>query len=178
MDFSETIVVYDIKVGRFSQLTEYMNLYEYQRSRSFIDLHPRSLRFNISNFFCSETARPIESNVHNRASMGYREWKLFEMIQVTWPCPYMVKNFFFGTKRPMTLKLGIQHRVFEYYQCFHMIIIDWPWPFLWQGQICFRVLLHRWKLIQHWVLMYYQVCSNSAYHQYSGEQYRTYWSSR
>ena len=43
MDFSETIVVYDIKVGRFSQLNEYMNLYEYQRSKSFIDLRPRSL---------------------------------------------------------------------------------------------------------------------------------------
>ena len=47
MDFSETIVVYDIKVGRFSQLNKYMNLYEYKRSRSFIDLCPRSLRFNI-----------------------------------------------------------------------------------------------------------------------------------
>ena len=30
MDFSETIVVCDVKVGRFSQLNEYMNLYEYQ----------------------------------------------------------------------------------------------------------------------------------------------------
>ena len=30
MDFSETIVVYDINVGRCSQLNEYMNLYEYQ----------------------------------------------------------------------------------------------------------------------------------------------------
>ena len=38
MDFSETIVVYDIKVGRIIQLSEYTNLYEYQRSRSFIDL--------------------------------------------------------------------------------------------------------------------------------------------
>ena len=47
MDFSEAVVVYDIKVGRFSQLNEYMNLYEYQRSVSFIDLHPRSLRFHI-----------------------------------------------------------------------------------------------------------------------------------
>ena len=47
MDFSETIVVYDIKVGRFSQLNQYINRYEYQRSRSFIDLRPRSLRFNI-----------------------------------------------------------------------------------------------------------------------------------
>ena len=26
-------------------------------------------------------------------------------------------------KRPMTLKLGIQHRVLEYYQCFHMITL-------------------------------------------------------
>ena len=38
MDFSEIIVVYDIKVGRCSQLNEYMMLYEYQRSRSFIDV--------------------------------------------------------------------------------------------------------------------------------------------
>ena len=29
MDFSEIIVVSDVKVGRFSQLNEYMNLYEY-----------------------------------------------------------------------------------------------------------------------------------------------------
>ena len=64
MNFSETVVVCDIKVGRFSQLNEYMNLYEYQRSRSFIDLRPKSLRFNISNFFCSETARPIEAKFH------------------------------------------------------------------------------------------------------------------
>ena len=42
MDFSETIVVYDVKVGRCSKLNPYMNLYEYQRSRSFVDLHPRS----------------------------------------------------------------------------------------------------------------------------------------
>ena len=40
MDVSEIIVVYDIKVGRCSQLNEYMKLYEYQRSRSFTDLGP------------------------------------------------------------------------------------------------------------------------------------------
>ena len=49
MNFSETIVVYDIKVGRFSPLNEYMKHYECQTSRSFIELHPRSLRFNIFN---------------------------------------------------------------------------------------------------------------------------------
>ena len=42
MDFSESIVVYDVKVGRCSKLNKYMNLYEYQRSRLSIDLGPRS----------------------------------------------------------------------------------------------------------------------------------------
>ena len=42
-----------------------MNLYEYQRSRSFIDLGPRSLRFTtFSNFFSLRTARPIEAKFH------------------------------------------------------------------------------------------------------------------
>ena len=50
MDFSETIVVYDIKVGRFSQLNVYMNRCEYQWSKSFTDLHPKSLRFKNFKF--------------------------------------------------------------------------------------------------------------------------------
>ena len=48
--FSETIVVHDIKVGRCSQLNEYMKLYEYQRSRSFNDLgqnHSDSVFLNL-----------------------------------------------------------------------------------------------------------------------------------
>ena len=53
IDFSETIVV---KVGRRSKLNEYANLYEYQKSRSFIDLCPSSLRFNIFKLFSLETA--------------------------------------------------------------------------------------------------------------------------
>ena len=64
MDFSETIVVYDVKVGRCSLLNEYMNLYENQRSRSFIDLHPRSLRFTFLNFFSLEISKPIEAKFH------------------------------------------------------------------------------------------------------------------
>ena len=62
MDFSETLVVYDVKIGRCSQLNEYMNLYEYQRSRSFIDMGPMSL--TVSSFFSLETARLIEARFH------------------------------------------------------------------------------------------------------------------
>ena len=41
-----------------------MKFYEYQRSRSFIDLGPRSLRFNIFKRLFLETARPIEARFH------------------------------------------------------------------------------------------------------------------
>ena len=62
MDFSKTIVVYDIRVGRCSQLNKYMNLYKYQRSRSFfVQGHSDS---TFSNFFSLETARPIEAKFH------------------------------------------------------------------------------------------------------------------
>ena len=64
MDFSETIVVYDIKVGRCSQLNEYMKLYEYQRSRSFIDLGPNHSSLIFLNFFSSITTCPIEAKFY------------------------------------------------------------------------------------------------------------------
>ena len=41
-----------------------MNLYEYQRSRSFTDLGPRSLRINIFKLLFLETARPIGAKFH------------------------------------------------------------------------------------------------------------------
>ena len=64
MDFSETIVVYDIKAGRSSQLNEYMKLYEYQRSRSLTDLGPNLSDLIFLNFFSSITTRPIEAKCH------------------------------------------------------------------------------------------------------------------
>ena len=56
---------------------------------------------------------------------------------------------------------------------FQMMTLGWLWPFLWQGQICFLMLLYEWQLVQHWEFMYFQVWSNSACPQHSGEQYRT-----
>ena len=70
MDFSEINVVYDIKAGKSSQINKNMNLYEYQKSRSFIDLGTRSHRF----FFSLETARLIEAKFHVEPSWD-REWK-------------------------------------------------------------------------------------------------------
>ena len=69
MDFSETIVVYDIKVGRCSQLGEYVKFYEYQRSRSFTDLRPDHSDSIFLNYFSSITA---DFNVFQHSGERYR----------------------------------------------------------------------------------------------------------
>ena len=47
LDYSEKIEVYYIKVGMYSKLNEYIEIYMYQRSRSFFDICPRSLRMKL-----------------------------------------------------------------------------------------------------------------------------------
>ena len=75
VDFAETIVVYDVKVVRCSNLNEYLKLYEYQRSRSLIDLGP-----NLSDIFkLVFLSRPIEAKFHvDLRGMGER--KLIQMV--------------------------------------------------------------------------------------------------
>ena len=51
----------------------------------------------------------------------------------------------------------------------------WPWVDLdhfYEGSNLFLMLLYGWQLIEHWVLLHFQVCSNSACPQHSGERYR------
>ena len=40
--FLETIAACDLNIGRYNQLDELIKVYEYSRSRSFLDLGPRS----------------------------------------------------------------------------------------------------------------------------------------
>ena len=72
MDFSETIVVYDIKVGICCKLNEYMNLYEYQRSRQLIDLGSRSVSFSIFNLLILRNRYADLSHISDGASMGWK----------------------------------------------------------------------------------------------------------
>ena len=48
---------------RSMMVSQYMNTYEHQRSRSLFDLCPVSLRFILSNI-CCKAARPIEAKFH------------------------------------------------------------------------------------------------------------------
>ena len=107
-------------------------------------------------------------------------WKFVQMFRVTWPRwlpgSYMVKiwkkkssseprsrwswNLVYSFGYSSTIKF------------LQMKTLGWPCPFLWHGQICFMMLLHGWKLIQH-IVIYFEGYSNSAYPMHSGERYRT-----
>ena len=99
------------------------------------------------------------SQISYGASVGCWEWKCVQMFQVRLA----------GKKSPSSeprgwwpWKLGIQHQVLRYFQIYS---VDDPWLTLtiFMSQICFLMLLHGWKLIQHnyrLIVMYFQACSN------------------
>ena len=59
VDFSEIIAASDLKVGGSRHLIKFMKECEYWRSRSLIDLGPRSCTYKNSNWIFSETTVPI-----------------------------------------------------------------------------------------------------------------------
>ena len=59
VDFLETIEACDLKVGRYRQLNDFMKVCEYWRSRSFLDLRPRSCTYKNSNLIFSEITEPF-----------------------------------------------------------------------------------------------------------------------
>ena len=113
--FPETIVVFDIKVGRCSQLNMYMNLYEYQWSRSFSDLGPNLSDSIFLNFVFSITTGPIEAKFRETPPRdGETKYCSNGLSHITKMAAMSIygknlKNFFSGTGRPMTLKVAVQH---------------------------------------------------------------------
>ena len=120
MDFSETVVVCDVKVGRWVHENIWIS-----KVKVIHWLCPRSLRFTFSNFFSLENAWPIEARFHVEppwdggmkvCSNGPGPGHMTNMATM----PIYGKNlkiiFFSGTKQLMTSKAGMQHRVLEYYQ--------------------------------------------------------------
>ena len=100
-----------------------MNLYEYQRSGSFIDLHPRSLCFTFSNFFSLETFRPIEAKFHVEPpwdrGMKVCSNGLCHMTNMAVMPIYgknLKKSSSLESKCRLTLKVCMQHQVLKYFQ--------------------------------------------------------------
>ena len=96
MDFSETIAASDLKVSWCRHLIEYMKICEYWRSRSFLDLGPRSCTYKNSNWIFSETTVSIWTKLCMKA-LRYKEMKIWwhdagHMTKMA-AIPYMIKTF-------------------------------------------------------------------------------------
>ena len=72
VDFSETIAVYDVKVGMNYKLNEYMKIRVCLKSRSYFDLGPRSLRFCHGQHFQRSSQKPLgQIQISCRFSLGW-----------------------------------------------------------------------------------------------------------
>ena len=94
-----------------------MKQYEYQRSRSFIDLGPGHSDSVVSNFFSSITSRLIEAKVHGALPWdgGMVVSSIGSSHMTKSHAPHMVKIF---KNFLITLKIGMLHsvHVLKYYQ--------------------------------------------------------------
>ena len=82
VDFSETIAACDLKVGNCRQLIEFMKVYEYWRSMSFLDLGQGHLCIKIKTCF---SQKPLGRFEPNFVCKLLDTWKLkfIEMMLVT-----------------------------------------------------------------------------------------------
>ena len=110
-------------VVTYSQTDNYMTIYYNPRSRSFIYYCPRSLRFNIFKLLFLKNLQAIEAKFHMEPPWDVGNENLFKCCKSydqigfqtrIWKKPSKIS--FFQTKKPMTLKLGIQYWVLKYFQ--------------------------------------------------------------
>ena len=126
--------------GSYRQINENMT-YDNPRSRSFNDLWPRSLRFNILKLlFLKEMQGCLKPNFILNLH-GMLGWKFVQMFLQKSPSSeprgWLPWNLVYSIGYPSTCTIKFVQ----------MMTLGWPWPFLWHGQICFLMLLHGWKLI-------------------------------
>ena len=98
----------------------FMNIKGQGNSLTFSQGHSDS---TVSNFFCSETARPIEAEFHMDPPWDEEN---VQMFPVTWPCPYMVKTSKSSPSEPrgrwpwnLVYSIG--------YSSTTIIFRTWPW---------------------------------------------------
>ena len=137
----------EVEVGTYGQINEYMKIYDNPRSRPFIDLYPRSLRFNIFKLLFLKTPG-YWSQISYTVSMW---WMLGMKICSTVPghMNKMVSRPIYEThlqktsseprgRWPRNLIYSIEHSSTP-----NMFKL-WPWDHdqLYDIKFCFLMLLH------------------------------------
>ena len=115
-------------------------IYDNPRSKSFTNLCP-----TFAKFISSKNTRPFDAKFYRKPP-----WDVGMKTCSNVPChmtkmasrPYMIKTFkisFFGTKKLMTLKFGIQHWVLKYYlfKWWHCVDLDYFYDMVKSVSYCF-----------------------------------------
>ena len=130
-----------------------MTIYDNPLSRSFIELCPRSLRFHEFKllFLKKKKTRPFEAKFHMKPPCDYG-MKMYSNVSghMTKMAsrPIYGKNLQTSSSEPRgrwSWNIGYSSTT----KFIQRMTLGWPWPFSWHGQICFLMLLHMWKLMQH-----------------------------
>ena len=148
VDLSEITVVYDIKVGRCSHLTQAysVNIFKLGFLRNRL-AEWSQISYGASIGWRNEIYSNCPGHMTNMAAMPiYGKNNNNNKKKKKKKNNQTLKIFFCGTKRSMTLKVGMQHLLFKCYQIVKLMAFVWPLPFSSQGQICFLMLLRRCKL--------------------------------
>ena len=133
-----------------------MNLYEYQRSRSFIDLSPRSLRFNILKLLFLRNRQADWSQISCGASMGWENGMGYMTSMATMPIYVRSLNISSSLEpngqRPWNVNSIWYSSTTKFAR---MMTLGSPWPILWQSQILTVMLLYR-KFFRNYFNLWYQ----------------------
>ena len=80
VDFQESIEACEVKVGTYSQINEYMTIYDNPRSRSLIDIGLKHSDSTFSDFFFSKNTRSFEAKFHMERpwNVGIKKFQCFE----------------------------------------------------------------------------------------------------
>ena len=156
MDFSETIEACDLKIGRSRQLIDFMKVYEYWRSMSFLDLGPRSCTYKNSNLIFSETTVPFWTKFCMKA-FRYKEMK-------TWwhDANHMTKMAAMSIYGKNPSKNLLQNWQADFHETWyvasgtpahHSLFKRWPWSDLdlFYGKVKFGNLGFYWKNWKQWI---------------------------
>ena len=153
-----------------------MNLYEYQRSRSFIARGPVSLRFSISNFVSLETAGPIEAKFYMEPPWDGRTKfysnNLGHMTKMA-AMPIYGKNHKQSSslepksRWPWNLVCSIGYSSSTKF--IQVTTMGWPWPILRHGLIWSLLLLYGDTfddVFRNYCSLWYQVGRSSQPNEY------------
>ena len=144
-----------------------MTIFDNPRSRSFIDLCPRSFRCNI--FKLSQKHQAIETKFYMEPPWDVGNENVFKWsrshdqdgFQVhIWKKKNFKNHLFWNQKSRWPWNVVYRIGYSSASQFVHMMSLGWPWPVM--SVKFFLMLLHGWKLIQH-IVMYFQACSITTY---------------